>query len=904
LELLRPLRRSAGDLVPYYHSSSSWGSITTWHFVYHIRLCYSHKLCYIIIWPLICYSVSVYIYIRLIWLQAVFKRSQRITWRRQLSELRDALGGHCGEKICFSLPPPFNLAGGSRRVAYSDAGITETDWATRGGGVGRYRVVYRLHLSIRNTHSLSFPALGPLHSCRDFIDPRNFCGSSQLGTTSYRLTLSSNTPTRTTVSQEITSDANRALPFHRTIVVWTLSCPWRLWSSESGDALGGHARVNSEMQLDAVSDRIWRCTWRPRSSELRDAIGCHDQAWLDTRLEAEIKWTERCHWKPRSNGLRDATGGRDRVSLEMHFEAERGWTQRCTSRPYSSAFRDALGVHNQSRLETCWHAVDPEAVNLEAVDLDAVDLEAVDWEGGVMGGETWFIVYPIIVGPRRIEYNQVPQQMKDETGWEWETVDLGMMQYSVYAVVSVNSWSWHEEIARDDLTLCSEVMVELRTRKREMRADGGNHHQAVGLREYRVRVNLRSQIWQAWAPIWRLMTLIQGIPNPMRQVAPLISHIRFNPPYRSRLHPPYLFLILNSIIIAEDKVKSFLSIFPCHDHELTLCTAYTKYSIHRQMEHTLYIEYTEYSIHPRLSVFPVFWQWQVDHECSCSFRRASSQDGLPPASSPSELKDKVTPSHSHHWEFLSQTDTIEWQHLARLPLTACKYSSHIARSWPPSASPYLLKLDHKVYLHPGSITASKCISELTQSRPRNTSTYLLDYGLQLHLSAHLILASKCISKLSSSWHPIASLSSLNHAHQVDLQTHMITASNCISEFTWSWPPSASPHSVDHSIQLHLCVRSILASKCISNLTWSWHPILSLSSLDCGLQMHLQIRSITASNCISQSTRSMPPCASPNSLDHGLQLHLWVHMIVIFRRTSKCPHATSSHFRYSTWRFGS
>jgi len=47
--------------------------------------------------------------------------------------------------------------------------------------------------------------------------------------------------------------------------------------------------VNSEMQLDAVSDRIWRCTWRPRSSELRDAIGCHDQAWLDTRLEAEIK---------------------------------------------------------------------------------------------------------------------------------------------------------------------------------------------------------------------------------------------------------------------------------------------------------------------------------------------------------------------------------------------------------------------------------------------------------------------------------------------------------------------------------------------------------------------------------------------------------------------------------------
>jgi len=33
----------------------------------------------------------------------------------------------------------------------------------------------------------------------------------------------------------------------------------------------------------------------------------------------------------------------------------------------------------------------------------------------------------------------------------------------------------------DDLTLCSYVMVELRTRKREMRGDGGNHHEKLGL---------------------------------------------------------------------------------------------------------------------------------------------------------------------------------------------------------------------------------------------------------------------------------------------------------------------------------------------------------------------------------------------------------------------------------------
>jgi hypothetical protein len=42
------------------------------------------------------------------------------------------------------------------------------------------------------------------------------------------------------------------------------------------------------------------------------------------------------------------------------------------------------------------------------------------------------------------------------------------MLYSMYAVLRVNSCSWHEEIERDDLTLCSAMMVELWMRKREM----------------------------------------------------------------------------------------------------------------------------------------------------------------------------------------------------------------------------------------------------------------------------------------------------------------------------------------------------------------------------------------------------------------------------------------------------
>ena len=42
------------------------------------------------------------------------------------------------------------------------------------------------------------------------------------------------------------------------------------------------------------------------------------------------------------------------------------------------------------------------------------------------------------------------------------------MLYSVYVVLGVNSSSWHREIERDDLTLCSAMMIELWTRRREM----------------------------------------------------------------------------------------------------------------------------------------------------------------------------------------------------------------------------------------------------------------------------------------------------------------------------------------------------------------------------------------------------------------------------------------------------
>ena len=144
---------------------------------------------------------------------------------------------------------------------------------------------------------------------------------------------------------------------------------------------------------------------------------------------------------------------------------------------------------------------------------------------------------------------------------------------------------------------------------REMRELLGNHHEKLGLRECCVRVNLPSLMRQVGVPFRRVITPIQGVQNPIRQVIPLISHICWYPPYHSHLHPPSLFLIHSCTIITEHKVKSSLCISPCHDHEFTLCKAYTEYSIHR-IQDTRDTAYTQYSIHriqhtPKIACAPV-----------------------------------------------------------------------------------------------------------------------------------------------------------------------------------------------------------------------------------------------------------------------------------------------------------
>jgi len=133
-------------------------------------------------------------------------------------------------------------------------------------------------------------------------------------------------------------------------------------------------------------------------------------------------------------------------------------------------------------------------------------------------------------------------------------------------------------------------MVELRTRKREMRGYGGNHDEK--LRPKRIscasQFTIPDKAGTSPDPVCNYSDMMSSQPNQASRTPdfayPLvILHIVLI------FIPISHFLVHNSTTIAEHKVKSSISISPCHDQELTPSTAYT-----------------EYSIQPRLLVLPSF----------------------------------------------------------------------------------------------------------------------------------------------------------------------------------------------------------------------------------------------------------------------------------------------------------
>jgi len=376
-------------------------------------------------------------------------------------------------------------------------------------------------------------------------------------------------------------------------------------------------------------------------------------------------------------------------------------------------------------------------------------------------------------------------------------------------------------------------MVELSTRKWEI---GGNHYEKLGLKEFPVRVNWPSLIRQERVPIRRELTPRRGLPNPIRQVVPLISHIRSYPPYHSDLHPPSLSFSSTTQPSSQNTKLSHPSlslhvvIMSWHRVQHTPSTASTQDCLSSLHSH-------DYELTP---------------QCSFSFRRTSLYDRLPSASSPCELKSKVTLSHSHGCKLTNWW--IEFHYPVRRPSTASKYTSNLARSRPPSASPNSLDHGHQVYLQTHSITACK----FAQAWPPSASPISLDYSLQVHLQTPLITASKFTRSLP----PRVSPNTLDYRLQVHLETRSITA----CKFTRSLPPSVSRNTLDYHLQVHLQSRSIMACK----FTRSLPPSVSPNTLDYRLQVHLQTGSITASEYISKFTRSSFSGAPRIALKHRLQ----------------------------------
>jgi len=114
------------------------------------------------------------------------------------------------------------------------------------------------------------------------------------------------------------------------------------------------------------------------------------------------------------------------------------------------------------------------------------------------------------------------------------------------------------------------------------RGDGTNHHEKLGLKRISCARQFTIPDTAGTSPdsACKSTDTRSSQPNQASRMAdfsyPLVSSTSF-----SSSSPISLFLIHISTIIAEHKVKSSLSISPGQDHELTLSTAYTKYSIHR-----------------------------------------------------------------------------------------------------------------------------------------------------------------------------------------------------------------------------------------------------------------------------------------------------------------------------------
>jgi len=278
------------------------------------------------------------------------------------------------------------------------------------------------------------------------------------------------------------------------------------------------------------------------------------------------------------------------------------------------------------------------------------------------------------------------------------------MLYLMYAALSVNSWWWHGEIERDDLTLCScddGRVVD------EKERDGGWGWERYG--GYERVWDIRSTTCLIGFRRPRIGVITRRIGTRTCRIGDgQLTHTQNSlSPSVSWWFPPSsmisLCLVLNSTITWEQEVKSSHSISPCHNHEITPSTAYTKYSI---------------------------------------IPRSTDSRSQPVSHLSADVV--LNSLHSHNYKLTNESSL------------SCR---RVSLPPPPSIPP--ISLDHslQVHLRSRSVTASQCISKLDRSRPPSASPRSLHLSLQVHLETCSITASQCISKLDQPWTPSVSLRS-------------------------------------------------------------------------------------------------------------------------------------------------
>jgi len=174
-----------------------------------------------------------------------------------------------------------------------------------------------------------------------------------------------------------------------------------------------------------------------------------------------------------------------------------------------------------------------------------------------------------------------------------------------------------------------------------MRGAGTNHQGKLGLKRILCGSQFTIPNTAGMSPDPACNSPRRGILNPIRQVGPLRSHTHLHSPHCSHFYPP-------SLCISSTTLPSSLNTKLSHSslslHAMIISwdrvQAYAEYSIHR-VQHTLRTATTQEclsSLHSH--------DYRLTPECSFSFRHASIHNRPPSASSPSELKAKVTLSHS------------------------------------------------------------------------------------------------------------------------------------------------------------------------------------------------------------------------------------------------------------------